>query len=532
MHYKLYDFCRKQGSSVYITGEDRLKVLEASADFSRAGFFVHKDGNDIDDEVMIDIVITVDKPTYLTRKLGRTWNALLLLDSNYMHDLCPMCNMEMFCWDGVDIVDISPQDLSYNLADAHQQSEYHRIPFFEGFPELVPYQDSIYVFYAGASEPSYMRRPFVDCVDEIKNAFANGYQKIVFYAAEETLQPSSLLKTQRIAEYFDQGSNFPEFTFFFVTAGAGHLDTYNRLYHHYAYRVYVTPLSFNRFELHAHSYLRGADEELKYFLDRPYNTGKRHKKFTCFNRVPREHRQLALADLHRRNLLDQGFISFEKDDNRTLDEDIEHFKAILIDSGDFLKDHCDVTEHPLLTHADYLHDMLISLQDAYYSRLPLLLNRTAERDNPVTIEMDDMQYYDNSYFSIISETVFFSDETLQNDFNYDMAFFSEKIFKPFAAKHPFVLVGAHQSLSLLREMGYKTFHPYINEDYDEMLDDLSRFQAIMQEVDRLCKLTDAEWIELQKNIAPIIEHNYTQVHNYSKDLRYTKNILHRFIGNE
>lgn len=43
---------------------------------------------------------------------------------------------------------------------------------------------------------------------------------------------------------------------------------------------------------------------------------------------------------------------------------------------------------------------------------------------------------------------------------------TEKIFKPIAAGMPFVLVGSLGSLRKLKQMGFKSFTPYIDESYD------------------------------------------------------------------
>lgn len=524
---KIQDFCSTFGTSVYVSGRDPLKVAEIKTLFKRWSFFVHE--GDIGSDVIVDMYIVVDEVFEDVIELAQGWSTMIILNPDLLHNKYDVACSEIYCWDGLKFVDISQSPVGVRMSA--EDNEYNRFVFFQGFPELEPYRDNIYVFYAGAAnEYSFGFRRFHDCIQEIKEAFAAGYMKIVFYCGEETSQPAFLLKAQRLAEFLDRSGKFKKDTFFTVCAGADHHDIYFHLSRDYAYNVHVTPLSFNRFELHAHEYLKHADEELKYFLDRPYNTGKRDKCFVNFNRVPRAHRQFVLADLHRRELLDKGFVSFQAD-NPDMDKEVEWFKNTWIDMAQQYIEQ-DLVEHPIVEHQDYLEELLISLQEVYQTRLPLVLNRTAERDNPVTIEIDDLQYYDNSYFSIVNETLFFSNKTQYDSFSYDGVFFSEKIFKPFAAKHPFVLFGYHRSLKWLKELGYKTFHPYINEEYDEVVDDISRLQIAMDEVERLCNLSHSEWQQLQENIKPIIEHNYQFVNDFNKDVRYTKNTLHGFIGND
>ena len=66
---------------------------------------------------------------------------------------------------------------------------------------------------------------------------------------------------------------------------------------------------------------------------------------------------------------------------------------------------------------------------------------------------------------------------------------------------------------MLRDFGYKTFHPYIDETYDTLVDDEQRITAIVNEIERLCKLSDSAWIEWQHNVESIVLHNYNTLLN-------------------
>lgn len=92
------------------------------------------------------------------------------------------------------------------------------------------------------------------------------------------------------------------------------------------------------------------------------------------------------------------------------------------------------------------------------------------------------------------------------------AFFTEKIFKPIAAKQPFMLFGAKQSLQFLRDIGFKTFSPFIDETYDT-LDQPDRFNAILAEVDRISNLTLSELTELKGKMQSTVDFNYNHFYN-------------------
>ena len=55
-------------------------------------------------------------------------------------------------------------------------------------------------------------------------------------------------------------------------------------------------------------------------------------------------------------------------------------------------------------------------------------------------------------------------------------FITEKILKPIINLHPFILVENHCTLKKMREYGFKTFTPFIDESYDEIGDTTQRFR--------------------------------------------------------
>jgi hypothetical protein len=76
---------------------------------------------------------------------------------------------------------------------------------------------------------------------------------------------------------------------------------------------------------------------------------------------------------------------------------------------------------------------------------------------------------------------------------------------------PFILMAFPRSLEVLRQQGYKTFSPYINEAYDLIENDEDRAIAIANEIERLCQLSDENWLEIQDALLPRLEHNFNLV---------------------
>ena len=111
--------------------------------------------------------------------------------------------------------------------------------------------------------------------------------------------------------------------------------------------------------------------------------------------------------------------------------------------------------------------------------------------------------------------------------SYDTVFLSEKIFKPFATKHPFIAVAFPGTLDVLKHLGYRTFSPWINEEYDQIHDDEQRLLCVVDEIQRLSSQTDQQWLEWQHGIRDTIEHNFNRLLE-KKDLSYDKQALKYF----
>lgn len=103
----------------------------------------------------------------------------------------------------------------------------------------------------------------------------------------------------------------------------------------------------------------------------------------------------------------------------------------------------------------------------------------------------------DTWISIVSEASFSDTE--------NTCFLSEKIFKPIACFHPFIVFGNKNSLNHLRDMGYKTFHPFIDESYDK-LDTWERLPAIVDAVKKFNVVSNK--LEWYKELVPILKHNH------------------------
>jgi hypothetical protein len=218
----------------------------------------------------------------------------------------------------------------------------------------------------------------------------------------------------------------------------------------------------------------------------PYNTleyKSYDKKFLNFNRRWRSHRPVFVALLKSKNILDSGYVSLAlSDDNKNWENSW----------GDIVKCCEDNTE---------LFDLIISNKNSILSLPHLYVDRTDLEINHVNMVESSREFYSLSYFSIVSETNFYSKLDPSQ-------FISEKTFKAIAEKHPFIIIGRPGSLKKLKSLGYKTFYPFINEKYDLETNDSKRMQLIVEEVERLASLGDKSLKVFLHRMKKVCEHNY------------------------
>ena len=411
-------------------------------------------------------------------------------------------------WNGTSFDIISKRQ---RIRDVYNQQDFWDDSIIPAWPDMEPYISDTYLLYAGAGGAAISPRQAGDLLDEINEAFAAGYTRILFYNGDETLQAPSIMKCQRLTEYFDYSMyhELPKNTFIYVCGAPDANAKYNDLCSYYGFGHYMLVRGYFRFELlHKRDYNNlspDQDSEMWEYLNTPYGPKIRPQKFLCFNRVPRPHRMMIASKMKQHGFLDKGFFSFYEDD--CMDS--------VAMKQDFLDNFQWDQEYPTYQQANQ-HFCDFVDQD-----IPCVLNRTPDRDNPVSLTADDIDYYRDSYFSIVNETLFYKHDTMNLSLNFAATFLSEKSWKPIMMKHPFILIGPHRALNMLKNAGYQSFHPFIDETYDHVEDDHTRMEMAWQEITRLITMSDDEWLLIQKKIAPIIEHNFrhfTEYDGYNRKL--------------
>lgn len=211
---------------------------------------------------------------------------------------------------------------------------------------------------------------------------------------------------------------------------------------------------------------------------------KYQKSFLNFNRRWRLHRPLLVLLMYYYKLLDKGYVSFgPSEQNHNWDH---AWRGLLH----------NVSDSPELVNIVLESKSIIDLPPLYLDTERLDINM------PQHSRSTDY-FYENSYFSVVSETTFYYKNSQENS-----RFITEKTFKAIAMKHPFLLVTIPNSLNVLKKIGYKTFSPWIDESYDQEFDDHKRMLMIVREIDRLSNLSIVQLKDFIDNCKEICDHNF------------------------
>jgi hypothetical protein len=162
--------------------------------------------------------------------------------------------------------------------------------------------------------------------------------------------------------------------------------------------------------------------------------------------------------------------------------------------------------------------------DPYYE-----VDRYQHRSNPVTdqsyvkFDLFDQEWgeiylkpepYIDTYFSLVTETVF----------EYPYSFRTEKIWKPIAIGHPFVVAANYGYYRDLRNLGFQTFSHVIDESFDLIENNQKRIDAVASVVEDLCN-QDLAQLQLQcYNVC-----KYNQQHLADMRLKVRKEFPDRFF---
>lgn len=228
------------------------------------------------------------------------------------------------------------------------------------------------------------------------------------------------------------------------------------------------------------------------------------RRFLFLNRRYSSDRAYMYFEFHKLNLLDKMYCTFGL--YNIYNGNLLTFDNVIKDLENTHKTCCqDVIDYIKLNNAQLEESLphtiktnnLLYNTDHKKSYLYALWNLAAHNSTDINIITETFRYYKS-----IKDT----------DIHYKTLFFiTEKTYRTIMMKQPFILFSNPYALRYLRDSGYKTFSPFINESYDIIENLADRQNAIINEVQRLYNMEEAEFKEVMDNCKVIAEHNYNHL---------------------
>lgn len=204
-------------------------------------------------------------------------------------------------------------------------------------------------------------------------------------------------------------------------------------------------------------------------------------KFFSLNRLTggaRLYRSIFVSKLLENNLIDYGLISYS-----AICPEYGHYKDNLVEGKvkyDFIPGFLD----NCIKQLDKL-DRQLRVDEAS------IISNGSQEISSITQIMQ-------SFVQVVTETCFWENKL----------HLTEKIFKPIVLKQPFILLGCPNNLKYLKRYGFKTFNSWWDENYDNIVDPISRMDAVVSIINQLSNKSTAELEGMLNEMQATLDHNY------------------------
>ena len=248
-----------------------------------------------------------------------------------------------------------------------------------------------------------------------------------------------------------------------------------------------------------HGWLSYVNQYIKIYTD-ALPAGPRDKKFISLNRVPRSHRAAFASLLAEYDLLKHGYVSLGLQDTGwpSTENLLRYIENQLVEWYEW--------EPNSQVHTDAVNGSKKLLEN-----LPLTVDTNDLVFNWVGYETQPIMFLQKSYFSVVTGTNCFKKDEQGVTVN-------EKEFKVILSKHPFLLIARPNTLTQLKQMGFKTFDQWFDESYDTEENDSLRLLKVTKEVERLCHISNEDWDKMLEEMRPITEHNFDWLANHTQEM--------------
>jgi hypothetical protein len=180
--------------------------------------------------------------------------------------------------------------------------------------------------------------------------------------------------------------------------------------------------------------------------------------------------------------------------------------------------------------------MLKDLDDTNFGKVD---STVAEWISEVPYTLDASDNVLNKWGDVTYDAILSADFHLLIETHYDLFYYvptqdrvykrnlapssiTEKTNKPVACCKPFIAFSTPYFLEDVRQLGFETFSPYIDESYDIEIDNQKRLNMIVDEIERITNLSADEYATLVENCHSIAVRNQQKLLSKKDNLQFNK----------
>jgi hypothetical protein len=217
--------------------------------------------------------------------------------------------------------------------------------------------------------------------------------------------------------------------------------------------------------------------------------------FLCLNRNPNYHRISLLIYLKNLKLLENDIIDWSW--VNPYKNEFKNFESI-----NYIKKYFNVVDEKVMkTYSEIFNQKKLSF---YEQNLNVFNDEIFWAPNKHTT----LDCFKNSYINIVTETYF--------DFIKYNIHITEKSFKPFYYFQLPIFLAQHNHIKTMRqEYDFHFFDDLIDHSYDNEIDDIKRFQMVVNEIKRLSNMREEISNYYENNFNKLL-HNHNFIETYSE----------------
>ena len=166
--------------------------------------------------------------------------------------------------------------------------------------------------------------------------------------------------------------------------------------------------------------------------------------------------------------------------------------------------------------------------DTFFQRIPIETDLTDPNSGNNDWTMGNIRYYNETFCSFVNETYI--------DENWD-PFFTEKMFKPIAYGHPFMIFSSAGACKFLQDLGFETFPDVFDESYDQIESPQRRLEFLFNQIKRICCMDHEALQTMHRHLLPRLINNqrclYQLMHDqYQVDIEKIKQQVMQIVKHD